>query len=273
MGKLKFLSVTVFFVVSVMFTSCNEHDDVFVSIPVEEPIEAVLLEDDQEKVLCLSEFYGIPIEEVEVLDSMFIIQGDMAFYKENFFLNYPQLKKSSTPQLRQHRRSQGTIDITNRVVYVEFIGNVPMHWMRVTLDAMNRWTRLNGAIRFTTNRNFFNENNRTYVYFAAAGAGKFAFATFPKNGSPGDMIVINSDNRSNNNFDDNDIDNYNDHLTTMLHEFGHILGMAHTDSNEGSGNIFVSHCVAQDPNSIMRADCFQPVFSPCDIDAYSMLYR
>jgi hypothetical protein len=191
-------------------------------------------ETEMDKALNVLKSQGYQTDDIIVLDDHnFVIEGDIKFNTDDILHPKSLGKQYHTHNLLNNSQVQN--------IRVRIDGSVSYNWAQGTRNAMQNWNNISGV-----KVNFVEVSSAEDVRVRQQNvqAGFLAFATFPQyNGRAGYDITVGAGfaNRS-----------ITDQTRTMTHEFGHTLGLRHTNwfdrnsdgnqsDNEGAGSIGANH--------------------------------
>ena len=225
-----------------------------------------------EKALSILKAEGYDTESyVEYDDEHIIIEGDILIDVDDV-LNPKTLDK-------QYRTSNLLSDNQVRNIRIYITSGVSNNWRQGVLGAMSQWNNVSG-----TKVNFVQGSSSSYdvrVTMESVQQGFLAFAEFPQSsGRAGNKVTLGSAYA-------NHSVSYLQHV--VVHEFGHTLGMRHTNwfdrnsdgnqsDNEGQAGVGAIHIPgtssSYDSNSIMNAFINQSNgnFSSGDLVAIRYMY-
>ena len=203
-----------------------------------------------------------------------IVEGDIRFNINDLIERSSQRHKQ---YLYQYKITQNVNNIK-----VKIDTNLPSAWQTATRNAMAEWNSIEG------NRAHFTEvtsgHDMDVKYLQAAFQSVVADATFPsKNGIVGARIRVNPFYNGS-----LDVSTIQKKTYTMVHEFGHMLGLAHSNADGTSALADEDSVLIEsppkyttiegtrnnDPNTVMRAGTIEAWsdFSLFDREAVRKLY-
>jgi predicted Zn-dependent protease with MMP-like domain len=236
------------------------------------------LTESQKMRAFLTDTYGFLPENIEETADKFVVEGDQAFPKANFWDDYgtstfnefmvAAAYEAGVANDRKHYRSTYLVTSTPKVIKLNVHSSVPTSWRWAIAAALVEWNALNGKFKFEgMNSDKLVDGAINFSMHDLMPEDVVAEGTYPtSNGKPGNKIVINSHH------------NYMLHsrkIFAMVHEIGHNIGLRHTDQGLGTliTNVSSSCKNNADHNSVMKSHVdFWEGFSNCDQEAYEALY-
>jgi len=220
-------------------------------------------EDDYPKIDFLVDWYGFSKDDVEVTESAYLAEGDIAFSRLNFWELYRPEKDTISQSKRHYKWSNLVWAVTNVRIYIP--SSINSAWKTAIVSAYKEYNNLNGRIYFTevTSRSLRGIN---ISMGSMSNSGTIAVSGYPSIfGLPGN-ITINT--------------YYANSLTAaakkkvMMHELGHSVGIRHTDGGEGTLINGISDASKPDPASVMKSILNMSYigFSTADKQAFLALY-
>jgi hypothetical protein len=168
-------------------------------------------------------------------ENYYIVEGDMLFTKGiNYGLPEPNdgisskgVNKSTKNDLHPQSQTWTGNSVSSSNITVAFHSQVNTNWRNATLEAMNNWNDVCN-LNFVTTTNYSNADIKIIFEPSSAfsGPSAVAHAPYPSGGEPGNFVGINYQYWANHSFQAA--------ITTMVHEFGHTLGLMHTDQNNSN---------------------------------------
>lgn len=214
---------------------------------------------------------SLGLDETSVIDKgeFYLVEEDIALKKEDL-KNYFSPRDSSGLQLRQGIVQGRLVSMANvQNITVNIDATVPStgtgsEWRDAVVLAIDAWNNIPGScVKFvltTGNANLTVKG--TYDY-----AGAYAWTFLPLNSKPTNEVFINTYHN-----------NYTAKANTLVHEFGHVVGLLHsheTPSSQDKNGIVVPGTPEIDLKSIMSYDRDRylfPGFNYNDIIAIQYLY-
>lgn len=185
-------------------------------------------------------------EKIEIKHGDVFIDYDIAVSLDSLMLEIERNKNPSKQRYNPYRQ----VD-QNRVkdIKVAFKENVPEEWRTATRQAIQAYKWIRSAVNFRIVDPTEEREDITISYdHVSWNCITYATGFFPSNGYPGDEIVIN-DKISSSFWCGRNL-TANQKIGVMVHEFGHTLGIEHTDSYRG---FRVPVTPTSDPNSIFNS--------------------
>lgn len=261
MNKLKLLML-VLLATTIVAISCSKKDETNNSSKA-----TIIQNDDPQKMInYMVKEWGYKKEDIQEMPDRFVIQGDMAIPKKDFWTGYT---KTNDPTAR-HYRGPYLVTAAN-VIYVGIDPSVPTEWKNAYIDAMSKWNSLNGRI------SFYNCNcspaKGVWVSYQSFGSGNndIANTTLPtSSGYAGTTSIINSTHVG--------AISASQKLFTAVHELGHTIGFGHTDEPLPKAPTLITTATTScntspDHSSVMYyGNTPFAGFSYCDIAAFKVLY-
>ncbi|EDP95200.1 M57 family metalloprotease [Kordia algicida OT-1] len=235
MKKSKFLLIVMVFFA--MF-SCSTDT-------IETVEESSVLEDQSE--LVLKEIINLGFSEKDILDmgSYFLVGDDIMFSKTG----RPQ--RTDDNMTPKQRRTTYLVD--HNTIGVRIDPSLPSNWKTATRDAMNHWNANSGSSIFLYETDYYWPYNGGFLFNPEIEvmsdssdplpSSTIAAAEFPtSDGMPGYRVRINLD------FNPCTLTN-NLRFYNMIHELGHCLTFAHTNTSFGT---HIAGTPTSDSNSVMN---------------------
>ncbi len=213
---------------ALLFTGCNES------------INSVVDNSDDGKgvhtegVFEYLESLGFDTKNAVIDDEHIIVENCIEF-------NIEQLEHDMADKSRQWRHSYIVSQNNVATIKVKYDSDVPVSWQTATDQAIAEWNAINTSKIKLVKVN--SGQDLSIQYETLSPTTTVARATFPtSSGDVGYRIRINT--------------NYNNlssskKVFTMVHEFGHCLGMRHINNSE-SGRIQIPNTPTTDDNSVMH---------------------
>ncbi|WP_052752798.1 M57 family metalloprotease [Kordia zhangzhouensis] len=207
--------------------------------------ENVLIEDQTELVFKEIKDLGFSEKDIVDMGSYFLVGNDITFSKTG----RPQLANDDmTPKQRRT-----TYLVSDKTIGVRIDPSLPSNWKTATRNAMAHWNANSGSSIFLYETDYYWPYQGGFLFnpeievmndnAAPLPNNTIAAAEFPtSNGMPGYRIRINLS------FSGCSVSN-NLRFYNMIHEFGHCLTFAHTNSSFGS---HISGTPTSDSNSVMN---------------------
>jgi hypothetical protein len=258
-NKLKLLKLAVLFVtITALFSGCYEREEIALkkdtlAIDTSDPLYQYIIND-----------LGFRPEDVSNRGSMYVVEGDILFNKEQYSkAGYASGRTAqTTSRLFVSRPNQNDITIS-------VDSNIPnsgnYNWRPHIVVAVGTWNSVtcsNIRFRFVTSGGD--------IHIKGDGGeledDELGAAPLPVNGQPGNYIHINSDL----------LLNSSQKITTIIHELGHTVGFVHTDWIANGESLHSPHLVPgttdTDNASIMNHASSANSFSPRDLVAIRNVY-
>ncbi len=207
-------------------------------------------------------------DDIKEEQDFFIIEDDMLISKNDFWTTFKK-EDLSNKNLR-HRKWFNLVTKTKNIP-VSIYPEVNSTWRKAVTDAINQWNRLNGGVKFYITASNQSVSNGINVFYADLGNDKaIAQGELPTgNGNAGSRVRLNR--RFVN------MSAYCSMVYTITHEFGHNIGLNHTDTYDGT-QLYTNNFTCDnstDANSLMGR--YLPpnscnTFTSCDIKAFLALY-
>lgn len=244
-----------------------------------------------EEIIFLANLLGCDASKITETQDGYVFEGDVNFSKDNFWKNY-NLSDTSV-QDRAHRRHQYLPKA--QIVKINYRPSLPQVWKDAVSAAKTNWNSMplapyGNLIFMVTTQDVNNVPNALNVKVTSDaiftpiqlpnGQWSIAFgATNPPTatGVGGTLKISSWIGQSHPNPIVNNALNWNasERLYLITHEIGHGIGMAHTDTQEGWGNLYYSTaCNGNDASSVMKGQTGKTPwsgFTTCDKDAYKKL--
>ncbi len=211
---------------------------------------------------------GFPAEEITEFADYFLIHDDLVVYKEGIDENLtnPLAEEGNYRQLRSSVFVNENI-VTNIRVWVDPTFNAA--WTTLIQNSLTAWNNAGSLVNFQINpvnphiRIFVDSNPACPASHRNLSSNTCGRGSFPSGGNPGNLISINT----NSSF----INTNAKRLRTITHEFGHNIGIMHT--NQGSGTQ-IPYTPTSDANSLMNGgECGRTItLSANDIRAVQIMY-
>jgi Dual-action HEIGH metallo-peptidase len=230
---------------------------------------------------------GFSPNTIKETSSAFIVEGDIAFPKENFWENYSiQFSANSVLDENNQRGGQSNKHVkkayrvfSTSTVKIYFASGVSSSWKTAFRSAIQKWNSLNGGIHFSEATSLsglstivISGSNINGSYMNGPVSSSDVAIAFPptSNGYPGQSIVINS--------------GYCCSLSSLqklyaaVHELGHSIGFGHTDDLSSGTALTTSSSSCNSygaDNSVMLGNtggASWSGFSTCDQLAFHTLY-
>ncbi len=233
--------------------------------------DALFEENDSTKVVELDDVsiikrLGLDVSTIVDKGDYYLVEGDIAFYKKDI-KEYANIQEES--RLKQGIVNGRLVSLSNvKNITVRIDASVPTSgngstWRNAVMTAIDAWNNVSGScVRFnyTTASTADITVRRTYD-----SGGALAWTFLPSNQRPPSAVYVNSMH-----------DSYAYQANTLIHEFGHTLGLLHAHSTPGSqGGVVIPGTPAVDNNSIMsynRDRTLLPGFSQYDYVSIRYLY-
>lgn len=159
---------------------------------------------------------GYRDSEIKDIGTDYLVNGDILFSKKSVIKS----KKDSNSKLQVNQYgAQNFLGLnTNVVVRIDASMN---GYINEINSAITQWNNVpNCRVKFSI-YNGTGSYNTTIIVNNSLGSNVCGASYFPINGQPGNIVYINSSLISGNSFDQRQ--------RTITHEFGHIIGLAHTN--------------------------------------------
>ncbi len=252
-----------------VFVGCNTNETEIAPTLTETVYDEVEIQKIKDYI---SEYYGISKKALEVKGDYIYFDKDVAFPIEGFWETYGTSGDFSYQnQNLEKKHYQVTLVSTPnppRWITINVLSTTPSSWSSAIYDAAEAWNSLKGNVRFSVQSGTKKLTGAINLEGKVLSNVIIADGSFPSFGNPGSSIKINISSKA-------PTTNKKQKVYTMVHEIGHTIGFAHTDSNEGTliTNVTSSCKTKSDPNSIMRMGNIEwSKFSTCDKQAFDALY-
>ncbi|WP_254519223.1 M57 family metalloprotease [Aquimarina sp. Aq78] len=226
-----------------------------------------ILSDPEKKEILIA--MGFQKDKIEGHKDYFLIDDDLIIYKSAISkeLINPLAPVNISKQLRNSFFVSDNI-VTN--IRVRIDPNFNSNWNSLIQQALTAWNNAGSMVSFTVvttspHITIYSDTSLACpVSHRNLSSNVCGRGTFPPNGNPGNVISINTDSPH--------INTNAKRLRTITHEFGHNVGLMHT--NQGSGGIHIPGTPNTDPASLMNGgECGQvKPLSPNDILAIRIMY-
>ncbi|CAM2008810.1 M57 family metalloprotease [Acanthopleuribacter pedis] len=212
------------------------------------------LTEEQEIILQLMEERGLDPEKVTFEGVDVIYDGDMYFHKSVLLLE-KELKDCS--HSKQRRYANLVLNENVKDIRIQIDSTVSSAWVSAISDALQAYRDLPSC-----SINFYVVENSPDVVITEKWLGwmRYGYAYGPVNGMPGTNVFVGKYARL----------NHSERVFTVVHELGHIVGMAHTDD---ANHTLIRSTPESDENSVFNsAQGTWNGFSYWDVNALRWLY-
>lgn len=258
------LTVGVFLIGTVSLIGCNKQSEIKTSTAVQ------ALDKNAESAKMIDYMvtqWGYKKEDIKEMSNQFVIQGDMAIPKKDFWTEYARTNDLAS----RHYQTPNLVTALN-VIYVGIDPSVPTEWKTAYIDAMSKWNALNGRISFSNCS--CTPANGIWVSYQSFGTGDrkndFAYTLLPSSsGYAGTNSYINSTCPVST--------SASEKLGIAVHELGHSIGFGHTDHFWEATNRITVNPSCDDFHPLSYSVMHQggaafSDFSDCDKAAFKTIY-
>lgn len=224
MKPIKKIGLLIALCLSQLFIQCNTDDNKVIE-------EKIVAEQYTDEVILLRDFLSksLPMDIKKIIYdsdlSAFTIDGDVLMPLEQARGHYSHSILENTNKIKQMFSGYSMTPEMAKSIQVYISPEVTVEWRIATDKAIKIWNNTNSSINITTVTTSTSLSVKIIMGHIVNRA-TIANAYYPYNGAPGTRVMISTNHAGKLNNDER--------IHTMIHELGHIFGLAHTNRSYGS---------------------------------------